>query len=81
MHFYRNVSGHVPSTKVKEIARMLRAIHVQASLAPARTKAPDIVDQLEQMRMGKAAGLVEGALTYCRFPDNHWARIRINDPM
>ena len=85
VHFYRNVFSHVPSTKVKEVARMLKAIHAQESLESARTKAADIIDQLKQMRMGKAAGLVEEAieetLTYYRFPDNHWIRIRTNNPM
>jgi transposase-like protein len=85
VHFYRNVFSHVPNAKVKEVARMLKAIHAQESLASARTKAADIVDQLKQMRLSKAAGLVEEAieetLTYYRFPDNHWVRIRTNNPM
>lgn len=85
VHFYRNVFSHVPNAKMKEVARMLKAIHAQESLASARTKAADIVDQLKQMRMGKAAALVEEAieetLTYYRFPDNHWVRIRTNNPM
>lgn len=85
VHFYRNVFSHVPNAKVKEVARMLKAIHAQESLTSARTKAADIVDQLKQMRMGKAAALVEEAieetLTYYRFPDNHWVRIRTNNPM
>jgi putative transposase len=85
VHFYRNVFSHVPNAKVKEVARMLKAIHAQESLTSARAKAADIVAQLKQMRMGKAAGLVEEAieetLTYYRFPDNHWVRIRTNNPM
>jgi transposase-like protein len=85
VHFYRNVFSHVPNARVKEVARMLKAIHAQESLASARTKAADIVDQLKQMRMSKAAGLVaeaiEETLTYYRFPDNHWIRIRTNNPM
>jgi transposase-like protein len=85
VHFYRNVFSHVPNAKVKEVARMLKAIHAQESLASARTKAADIVEQLKQMRLGKAAGLVEEAieetLTFYRFPDNHWVRIRTNNPM
>jgi transposase-like protein len=85
VHFYRNVFSHVPNAKVKEVARMLKAIHAQESLASARIKAADIVDQLKQRRLGKAAALVEGAieetLTYYHFPDNHWVRIRTNNPM
>ena len=85
VHFYRNVFSHVPNAKVKEVARMLKAIHAQESLVSAHTKAADIVDQLKQMRLGKAAGLVEEAieetLTFYRFPANHWVRIRTNNPM
>jgi len=85
VHFYRNVFSHVPNAKVKEVARMLKAIHAQESLAAARIKAADIIDQLKQMRLGKAANLVDEAieetLTYYRFPDNHWVRIRTNNPM
>jgi transposase-like protein len=33
VHFYRNVFSHVPNAKVKEVARMLKAIHAQESLA------------------------------------------------
>ncbi len=85
VHFYRNVFSHVPNAKVKEVARMLKAIHAQESLASAHTKAGDIVGQLGQMKLGKAADLVEGSieetLTFYRFPDNHWVRIRTNNPM
>jgi transposase-like protein len=85
VHFYRNVFSHVPNAKVKEVARMLKAIHAQESLASARIKAADIVEQLRQMRLGKAGALVEDAieetLTYYRFPANHWVRIRTNNPM
>lgn len=85
VHFYRNVFSHVPNARVKEVARMLKAIHAQESLASARIKAADIVEQLRQMRLGKAATLVEDAieetLTYYRFPADHWVRIRTNNPM
>ncbi len=85
VHFYRNVFSHVRNTKVKEVARMLKAIHAQERLTSPRTKAADNVDQFKQMRLRKAADLVEEAieetLTYYRFPDNHWVRIRTNDPM
>ena len=85
VHFYRNVFSHVPNAKVKGVARMLKAIHAQESLDSARIKSADIIAQLKQMRLGKAAGLVEEAieetLTFYRFPDNHWVRIRTNNPM
>ncbi|MDX1346232.1 MAG: IS256 family transposase [Sedimenticolaceae bacterium] len=85
VHFYRNVFSHVPNAKVKDVARMLKAIHAQESLSSAQIKAADIVEQLKQLRLGKAASLVEEAieetLTFYRFPDNHWVRIRTNNPM
>ncbi len=31
VHFYRNVISHVPSTKVREVSHMLKAIHAQES--------------------------------------------------
>ena len=42
VHFYRNVFSHAPNAKVKEVARMLKAIHAQESLASAQAKASDI---------------------------------------
>ncbi len=85
VHFYRNVFSHVPNAKVKDVARMLKAIHAQESLPSAKTKARDIADQLCQMRLSQAARLVESAidetLTYYRFPANHWVRIRTNNPL
>jgi transposase-like protein len=47
VHFYRNVFSHVPNAKVKGVARMLKAIHAQESLASAQIKAADIVAQLK----------------------------------
>ena len=85
VHFYRNIFSHVPNAKVKEVARMLKAVHAQESFATAQRKAADIVAALKTMRLGKAAGLVEQhideTLTYYRFPDNHWNRIRTNNPL
>ena len=31
VHFYRNVFSHVPSTRVREVSHMLKAIHAQES--------------------------------------------------
>ncbi|MFM1921671.1 MAG: hypothetical protein RLZZ303_3305 [Candidatus Hydrogenedentota bacterium] len=85
VHFYRNVFSHVPNAKVKAVARMLKAIHAQESLETARTKAADVITALRGQRLGKAAQLVEEAieetLTYYGFPDNHWIRIRTNNPL
>jgi hypothetical protein len=34
-HWYRNVFSHVPSTKVREIAAMLKAIHASEDVVAA----------------------------------------------
>jgi putative transposase len=85
VHFYRNVFSHVPSTRVREVSPMLKAIHAQESREAADNKAKAIVDDLRASRMGKAADLVEQAvhetMTYYSFPDIHWQKIRTNNPL
>src|SRR5262249_26173221 len=39
VHWYRNIFSHVPSTKVREIAAMLKAIHA-ARTSPQRARRP-----------------------------------------
>ncbi len=85
VHFHRNVASHVPSNKVKAVAKMLKAIYAQESLVSAQTKTADVINQLRDMRLHKAADLVEGkmheTLTYYHYPDTHWLRIRTNNPL
>lgn len=85
VHFYRNVFSHVPKTKLKQVANMLKAIHAQESLASAQDKARCVVEKLREMKLGKAAELVDQAivetLTYYGYPDTHWRRIRTNNPL
>jgi putative transposase len=38
VHFYRNVFSHVPSTKVREVSHMLKAIHARRAVRPPTTK-------------------------------------------
>jgi putative transposase len=38
VHWYRNLFSHVPSTKVREVAAMLKAIHASEDVAAAREK-------------------------------------------
>jgi transposase-like protein len=38
VHFYRNVFSHVPSTRVREVSHMLKAIHAQESREAADKK-------------------------------------------
>jgi len=82
---YRNVFSHVPSTRVREVSHMLKAIHAQESRAAADEKARTVIADLRASRMAKAADLVEQAvhetLTYYAFPDIHWRKIRTNNPL
>jgi transposase-like protein len=85
VHWYRNVFSHVPSTKVREIAAMLKAIHAGEDIAAARQKAVQVIEKLRGLRLSKAAELVEAAveetLAYYAFPEEHWRRIRTNNPL
>jgi putative transposase len=85
VHFYRNVFSHVPSTSVREISHMLKAIHAQESRKAAQEKAATIVEDLRCRKLGKAAELVEThideTLSYYSFPDSHWLKIRTNNPL
>jgi putative transposase len=64
---------------------MLKAIHAQEDLQAAQRKTAEVVARLRDMRLGKAAELVETAvpetLTYYAFPEEHWRRIRTNNPL
>ena len=83
VHFYRNVFSVVPKSKVKLVAKMLKAIHSQESKKAAREKAKAVVDELKAMKLKEAAKKVEDSveetLTYCDFPFEHWTRIRTNN--
>ena len=83
VHFYRNVFSVVPRSKVKLVAKMLKAIHAQESKKAAREKAKAVVAQLKEMKLKEAAKKVEDSveetLTYCDFPYEHWTRIRTNN--
>jgi transposase-like protein len=85
VHFYRNVFSHVPAGKLREVALMLKAIHAQESLEAAQHKTVEVVAKLRAMRLGKAAELVEAGapetLTYYAFPEEHWRRVRTNNPL
>ena len=62
---------------------MLKAIHAQESKKAAREKAKAVVAQLMEMKLKEAAKKVEDSveetLSYCGFPNEHWARIRTNN--
>src|SRR5262249_15941528 len=85
VHWYRHIFSPVPSTKVREIAAMLKAIHASEDLVAAREKAIRVVEKLRGLRLSRAAELVEAAieetLAYYAFPEEHWRRIRTNNPL
>ncbi len=85
VHWYRNIFSHVPSTKVREIAAMLKAIHAGEDIVAARQKAVQVIDKMRGLRLANAAELVatavEETLAYYAFPEEHWRRIRTNNPL
>ena len=46
VHWYRNVFSHVPSTKVRGIAAMLKAIHASEDIVAVRKKAIRMIEKL-----------------------------------
>ena len=83
VHFYRNIFSVVPKSKVKNVAKMLKAIHAQESKKASREKAAAVVSELKAMKLPEAAKKVEAGieetLTYCGFPSEHWVKIRTNN--
>ena len=85
VHFYRNVWTAVPTTKVRDVATMLKAIHAQEDGQAAREKAVLVVAKLREMKLAKAAEIVatgiEETLQYFQFPPEHWRSLRTNNPL
>lgn len=85
VHFYRNVFSHVPSTKVREVSHMLKAIHAQENRRAAEEKTASVIAELTGQRLTRAAELIREhigeTLTYYAFPDGHWIKIRTNNPL
>ena len=83
VHFYRNVFSVVPKSKVKTVAKMLKAIHARESKRSAREKAKAVVAELRAMKLKEAAKKVEDSieetLSYYDFPSEHWVKIRTNN--
>ena len=83
VHFYRNIFSVVAKSKVKNVAKMLKAIHAQESKKASREKAAAVVPELKAMKLPEAAKKVEAGieetLTYCDFPSEHWVKIRTNN--
>jgi transposase-like protein len=85
VHFYRNVWTAVPTSKVREVAAMLKAIHHQEDLEAARAKAVLVVAKLREMKLARAAEIVatgiEETFHYFHFPSEHWRSLRTNNPL
>ena len=60
-------------------------VHAQEGKPEARAKAKQVVAKLRKMKLKKAADFVEvGAeetFSYYDFPEEHWRRIRTNNPL
>ena len=83
VHLYRNIFSVTPRNKMKTVALILKAIHVQESKEVAREKAINVAEKLRLMKFAKVAKKVENGieetLTYMDFPTQHWTRIRNNN--
>ena len=85
VHWYRNIFKNVPREKVRIVAAMLKAIHAQEDRAAALEKAKAVVAKLKEMKLRKASAHVEDSvietLAYMAYPEEHWRRIRTNNPL
>ena len=83
VHMYRNIFSVVPRKTVKEVSKMLKAIHAQEDKTAAQEKAKSVISRLREMKLNKAADKLENGLeetlTYMDFPSDHWLRIRTNN--
>jgi putative transposase len=75
----------VPTGKVKEVAAILKAIHAQEDAQAAKGKALQVIAKLREMRLAKAAEIVEAGidetLSYYAMPPEHWRCLRTNNPL
>jgi putative transposase len=63
---------------------MLEAIHASEDVLAAREKAIRVIEKLHGFRLTKAAVAEAGVaetLTYYTFPEEHWRRIRTDNPL
>ena len=75
----------MPAGKVRDIAKMLKAIHAQESREAAAEKMAAVIAELRAAKLRKAADLLEEhgheTLTYYGYPDSHWLKLRTNNPL
>ena len=70
----------MPTSKVIEVAAMLKAIHAQEDRAAARQKGEQVAANLREMKLADVAAIVtagiEETLYYYAFPREHWRCLR-----
>lgn len=85
VHFYRNVWSFVPTTKVRTVAQMLKAIHASEDRDAAEQKTKQVVEKLKEMKLSSAADHVAQnapeTFSYFAFPAEHWRNLRTNNPL
>lgn len=85
VHFYRNVFSLVPTGKVRDVSKMLKAIHAQENRKAAAEKMTAVIAELRRQKLNKAADLLQESghetLTFYTFPDSHWIKLRTNNPL
>lgn len=85
VHFSRNVFSSVPAGKVRDIAKMLKAIHAQENRTAAAEEMDTVIAGLKAMRLTKAAKLLDDSgheiPTCYGFSDSHWIKPRTNNPL
>lgn len=68
---------------MKNIAKILKAIHAEESREAARKKAKQVAEELRNMKLKEVAKKhedgIEETLAYMNFPYEHWNRIRTNN--
>ncbi len=83
VYFYRNLFSLVPAGKVRDMAKMLKAIHAQENWKAAVGKMAAVIADLRAMKLAKAAELLEQSrhetLSYYGFLDSHWIKLRTNN--
>jgi len=70
---------------VKQVARMLKAIHASEDREAAVDKARAVTEKLEALKLHQSAKKVreniDETLAYYDFPSAHWRGIRTNNPL
>ena len=64
---------------------MLKAIHASEDREAAEAKATEVIAKLKGLKLGKASELVAESIAetfaYYSFPDQHWVKLKTNNPL